>query len=1189
MLVQGINLPEELLRAQATGDLVVFIGAGVSAPSPSSLPLFDELARQVGEGTGLQRRENESVDSYFGRLKLAGVQVHKAVGRILLNPTSQPHELHTLLARLFPDGAPIRLVTTNFDKHLSTTLEQQFGSSIETFYAPALPLGDDFEGLVYLHGSAAKNPAQCVLTDEDFGRAYLNRAWATRFLEAMFQRYSVLFVGYSHSDPVMIYLARGLSPASRKPRYAFTQGDSKSLDSWKVLDVQPLIYADTSGENPHEPITHCVRDWCIELHRGLLDKAERIRAISEAQPPLEGEDADYLKFCLSSIETARIFFRYASHPEWISWLEKNRFLASFFDVTKAFGDFERELGFWLIDRFFVDHEQHLLAAIQRHGGRIHPEWAWRIWHRLIRRKHEANVDAVFSLWVSLLLLQPHPVLSGDDWSMLLGECHFPENGAAAVQIFAHITAPRLILKEHWAFLTEEVADRPKVDFELNLLHDMDHHLADTWPETLGQNMDACAHLLAPIVFGNLAAADNLMRLCGSEWDRRDPFGVHRQSIEEKMGRSLTTKLDSLIDVGLAVIRYAVKANPAEALAQATDLFASNVSILQRLAVFGIANLPEPPVDQRLEWLLQHDLIYRYKSDVFRFLELNYPKGSDAVRQRIIAAVTAGPSGSRFEGISADTLLYERFNLLVWLHQVAPQCNYAREALETIRRAKPEFREREHPNLDFSFGEARWLEASEGFNVQEITGQNIRDFIASRPPAADEDHFDSKRARYGNSISAAAAQQPEWALRFLRELASSDINEGDLWSSAVAGLRNAKLSAEIWAGFFELATSILAPAAFFESTTDLLEHGATREAGALPDELMPAAQKVAERIWADCLKHTKATSRQMEDWLTEAVNRPGGKLAGFWLQRVSSAKRTEGDKWTTIPTEITQSLKAILGDSSQAAAHARVVIASQLHYFFSIDRDFAQVELIPLFDWIRDMTTAEQCWHGFVMWGRWLPGFTEQLLPSFHEMIARAASEKSDNTRRATIMQIAALTLYRLRDPISNGWLSSVIRTLDERELVALAAEIDRALDHTKADTVEEIWTTWMKRYWDDRLLGRPKPFGLEEAKHTGCWALSAGRYFPEAVKLVAAIQPRPAFEHIGFLSRIESKGLARTYPTATADLLLVYFSVPDLHLYADETLQKIWRDLIQANLSPEQQRQLREAMFRFGIDPQNWT
>jgi len=1188
MLVQGINLPEKLLRAQAAGELVVFIGAGVSAPAPSSLPLFDELAQRVGEGTGMRRQDDESVDRYFGRLKLRGVQVHKAVARILLDPNSRPHELHTLLTKLFPKGTPVRLVTTNFDTHLSTTLEQHFGSSADTFCAPALPLGDDFAGLVYLHGSAEKNAEQCVLTDEDFGRAYLNRAWATRFLEAMFLRYSVLFVGYRHSDPVMIYLARGLSPSSRKPRYAFTTGDPKALESWKVLDVEPLIYPLGSGENAHEKITHCVRDWSLELHRGLLEKVERIRAISETQPPLEGEDADYLKFCLANIETARVFFRYASDPEWISWFEKNGFLISFFDSKQAFGDFERELGFWLIDKFFVDHAQHVLAAIQRHGSRIHPEWAWRLWQRLIRRQHDANIDTVFSVWVALLLLQPYDVLSSDDWSMLLAECHFPEDAAAAMQLFVRVTTPRLTLKEHWAFLQKDAADQPKVDFELNLLHDADHYLSDAWTKTIGRHLDSCGPSIAPQIFANLAAADNLLRLCSSGRERIDPFWLHRQSIEKRGGRALITKLDSLIDAARDVVAQRITVKPHEALAHGTDLFASKVPILQRLAVFAVASTGAT-ADEKLTWLLQHNLIYQYKTDVFRLLELSYPKASDDLRQRVIDVVSAGSTGALFDGISEDTRLYERFNLLVWLRKVAPQCDLTRSALEALQRLKPEFRERERPDVDFTYGEARWLDASEGFNVDEITSQEIASFLASCPPLGDDNHFDSKRSRYCSSISAAASQKPEWAMRFLNHLASSEIREEDLWSSAIVGLCSAKLSAETWATFLRFASSVAAPAGFFETTTDLLERGSVRETDTLPDELMPAAQKVAERIWSESLQYTKPTSRQMEDWLVEAINRPGGKLARFWLQRISSAKRTRGNEWTGIPTDIAESLKTMISSSSQAAVHVRVVIASQLHYLFSIDPAFAQAELLPLFEWSQNPATAEQCWHGFVMWGRWLPGFTEQLLPSFHQMVARAASEKSDNIRHATIMQVTVLALYRLRDPISNGWLSSVIRTLDEQELIALAAEIDRALDQTKADTVEEIWAAWLKRYWEDRLLGRPKPFGLEEAKRTGCWALSTGRYFPEAVKLVAAIQPRPAFEHIGFLSRIESKGLARTYPTATADLLLVYFSAPDLHVYADETLQKIWRDLIQENLPPEEQRQLREAMFRFGIDPQNWT
>src|SRR5207247_1672794 len=106
--------------------------------------------------------------------------------------------------------------------HFTTSVNEPLQGQAKIFYAPALPLGDDFNGLVYLHGSAAEAPHHCILTDEDFGRAYLTQAWASRFLAAMFSRYVVLFVGYSHDDTVMNYLARGLPPVAQKARFALT-------------------------------------------------------------------------------------------------------------------------------------------------------------------------------------------------------------------------------------------------------------------------------------------------------------------------------------------------------------------------------------------------------------------------------------------------------------------------------------------------------------------------------------------------------------------------------------------------------------------------------------------------------------------------------------------------------------------------------------------------------------------------------------------------------------------------------------------------------------------------------------------------------------------------------------------------------------------------------------------------------
>ena len=202
---------------------MIFAGAGVSISPPASLPSFAALAAAIGSGSNLQKVEHEPEDRYLGRLKKAGVHVHDAAAGVLVNEATKPTELHRYLLKLFSAGDRVRLVTTNFDTHFSTMAAELYGDEIETFYASALPLGDQFSGLVYLHGSVEKDPKRCVLTDEDFGSAYLTKAWASRFLAAMFSEYVVLFVGYSHNDTVMSYLARGLPPVKQRARFAFSQ------------------------------------------------------------------------------------------------------------------------------------------------------------------------------------------------------------------------------------------------------------------------------------------------------------------------------------------------------------------------------------------------------------------------------------------------------------------------------------------------------------------------------------------------------------------------------------------------------------------------------------------------------------------------------------------------------------------------------------------------------------------------------------------------------------------------------------------------------------------------------------------------------------------------------------------------------------------------------------------------------
>ena len=206
-----VNLPNELAEARAARNLVVFAGAGVSMPAPSSLPDLRKLAMELARGT-MAPEKGEPLDRFLGRLKDHGLPIHERTRDRLCDSDSKPNPLHRTLLKLFDGANAVRLVTTNFDDHFAAAAAETWPSEgLEIFAAPALPIGGDFLGLVHLHGSVKGDPRRMVLTDADFGRAYLTEGWARRFLKQMFlSKYAVLFVGYSHNDPVMHYLARRL-------------------------------------------------------------------------------------------------------------------------------------------------------------------------------------------------------------------------------------------------------------------------------------------------------------------------------------------------------------------------------------------------------------------------------------------------------------------------------------------------------------------------------------------------------------------------------------------------------------------------------------------------------------------------------------------------------------------------------------------------------------------------------------------------------------------------------------------------------------------------------------------------------------------------------------------------------------------------------------------------------------------
>jgi len=267
----GPNLPDELLEARDAGNVVFFCGAGLSSPA---LPGFAGLAAQVisefGPPPGSDARAildqlrggaalSAPLDQVFNLLHedYGAAAVEHVVNTILKEKSARaPTEHHSIVFRLSRSaGRKLQLVTTNFDR-----LFEKAQRGIRCYIGPGLPdlaSGEALEGLVYLHGRMPAHPSDgikrlnFILSSADFGRAYLADGWATRFVRELLQRYVIVLLGYSASDPPISYLLQGLRARADKipPKiFAFDSGTEDEVQvRWRDRGVGVLSYDNSDG------------------------------------------------------------------------------------------------------------------------------------------------------------------------------------------------------------------------------------------------------------------------------------------------------------------------------------------------------------------------------------------------------------------------------------------------------------------------------------------------------------------------------------------------------------------------------------------------------------------------------------------------------------------------------------------------------------------------------------------------------------------------------------------------------------------------------------------------------------------------------------------------------------------------------------------------------------------------------
>jgi hypothetical protein len=134
-------------------------------------------------------------------------------------------------------------------------------------------------------------------------------------------------------------------------------------------------------------------------------------------------------------------------------------------------------------------------------------------------------------------------------------------------------------------------------------------------------------------------------------------------------------------------------------------------------------------NDKLEWLLQKDLLYAYGSrhEVFRLLAQAYPLASERSQVALLNRVRFGPQGEGDRDIEEDARAYEIYNLLVWLHRAAPNSPPTTERFEEMQRTHgDDFEPREHPDLSSYI--YRLASPRSPITTEELLSSNIGDVI-----------------------------------------------------------------------------------------------------------------------------------------------------------------------------------------------------------------------------------------------------------------------------------------------------------------------------------------------------------------------------------------------------------------------------------------------------------------------------
>jgi hypothetical protein len=232
------EIPSGLISACRQGDLIIFVGAGVSRQlgSPSWDQLADMTLQELHTNGHLTFSESKQLSNLDARKKLSLAEIvakrtsHTFDYDKLIHSSRRETQDISICQDLVSIGVPI--VTTNYDEWLDRELEKKIRSTlspekeaqtsdrpnVSIYYRPEdLTVDKLFEvgSIIHFHGSV-RDRGSMVITSSDYFRHY-SLPEVREFLSTLFERFILLFVGYGLEEAEILEFIFGKAHKKKEP------------------------------------------------------------------------------------------------------------------------------------------------------------------------------------------------------------------------------------------------------------------------------------------------------------------------------------------------------------------------------------------------------------------------------------------------------------------------------------------------------------------------------------------------------------------------------------------------------------------------------------------------------------------------------------------------------------------------------------------------------------------------------------------------------------------------------------------------------------------------------------------------------------------------------------------------------------------------------------------------------------